>query len=103
VKATKTIQYLKKREWSMGNGQCQECCGVPASWHGHPCYLTTENIGHELDCPLAMLLKELGENPLMKGDFVSDVEFENYITESGFFSTRKKTANGCPKYKKWVS
>jgi len=98
----KTIKYLKEREWSMGNGQCPECCGVPESWHGHPCFLTTENIGHEHNCKLAEALKELGENPLMKGDFVSDVEFENYFTESGFFSTRKKTAEGCPKYKKFI-
>jgi hypothetical protein len=97
-----SIEFLKKREWSMGNGQCPECCGVPESWHGNPCYLTTENIGHELNCKLAESLKELGETPLIKGDFVSEIEYESYITDNGFFSTRKKTAEGCHKYKKFI-
>jgi len=32
-----TLEYLLKREWSMGNGQCPNCCGVPEGWLGHPC------------------------------------------------------------------
>lgn len=98
----KTTEYLKKMEWSMGNGQCPECCGVPASWHGHPCHMTTENIGHEADCSLAAALRDAGEAPLMKGDFTSNMEFEHYITESGFFGTRPKTEEGCPRYRAYA-
>lgn len=85
---------MKKLEWSMGNGQCPECCGVPASWHGQPGHMTTDTIGHEAECPLAAALRDAGETPLMKGDFTSNVEFEHYISESGFFGTRPKTEHG---------
>lgn len=91
--------YLRKREWSMGNGQCPDCHGVPASWHGHPCHMTAESIGHEKKCDLAAALVALGEKPLMKGEFTSDVEYEHYISEIGIYGTRPKTANGCPRYR----
>lgn len=68
----KSTEYLKKHEWSMGNGQCPECCGVPASWHGHPCHMTAETIGHEADCSLAAALRDAGETPLMKGSASSE-------------------------------
>ena len=42
-----------KKEWSMGNGQCPECCGVPPSWYGHPCHRKASSIGHERKCSLA--------------------------------------------------
>lgn len=95
----KATEYLKKQEWSMGNGQCPECCGVPASWHGHPLHMTTETIGHEENCSLAAALRDAGEAPLMKGYFTSEVEFEHFISESGFFGTRPKTECGCPRYR----
>ena len=63
----------------MGKKQCPECCGVDNSWHGHPLHLTTKKIGHEPGCALAASLKELGEQPLMMGDFESDIEYECYI------------------------
>jgi len=63
------VKYLKDKEWSMGNGQCPECCGVPESWYGHPCHLKAETIGHKADCPLAASLRDLGDTPLMIGDF----------------------------------
>lgn len=86
------MRYLLEKEWSMGNGQCPECCGVPASWHGHPLYLTTENIGHKKGCKLAAAIRSAGGKPLMVGQFKSDVEHESYITDSGFYSTRIKVS-----------
>ena len=87
--------YLKRQEWSMGNGQCPECCGVPASWHGHPCHMTADTIGHELDCPLADAMAELGMRPLYVGEYKSADQFETYISDSGIIGTRPKTAEGC--------
>lgn len=63
------LNYLKKLEWSMGNGQCPECCGVPPSWYGHPCHRTYGSIGHHKGCKLAASLKELGDSPLMMGEY----------------------------------
>lgn len=91
------VKYLKKQEWSMGNGQCPECCGVSPDWIGHPLHLDGNTIGHENGCQLAQSLASLGVEPLMKGDFISDTVYECYITEDGFFSTRPKTKDGCPK------
>lgn len=62
--------YLKDREWSMGNGQCPDCCGLPPgwlSWTGHTFY--REKIGHELDCKLASALRDVGGSPLMLGTY----------------------------------
>lgn len=84
------VEYLRKREWSMGNGQCPDCCGVPQDWHGHPCHLTAETIGHAPNCPLADALRHAGETPLMKGDYKSDVVYENFWDEKGFADTRAK-------------
>lgn len=94
------LEYLKEREWSMGNGQCPDCCGCPADWLGHPLYLTGEKLGHKKDCKIAIALVELGEKPLFKGGCEATEEYESYITDSGFFSTRLKTPEGCPKIKK---
>ena len=91
------VKYLLKKEWSMGNGQCPDCYGVPARWHGHPLHLTSETIGHKKDCPLAASLVALGQTPLMIGDFKTALVYESYITDGGFLSTRPKTPDGCPK------
>ena len=95
----KATKYLRKREWSMGNGQCPDCEGVPESWHGHPCHMKAASIGHKDKCSLAAALTSLGEKPLMKGTFISDVEYEHYISDSGLYGTRPKTADGCPRYR----
>ena len=61
------IAYLRKLEWSAGNGQCHECWGGPkAIWEGHPCWSDDphsgqEPFGHKPDCPLAASLEGLGE------------------------------------------
>jgi hypothetical protein len=95
----RAVDYLKSKEWSMGNGQCPDCYGVPASWHGHPLHMKADGVGHEADCTLAAALRDLGDKPLMKGEFTSAVEFEHYISESGIYVTRPKTAEGCPRHK----
>jgi len=64
---TKTLEYLLQREWSMGNGQCPDCCGVPEGWLGHPCHRRPESLGHQSDCPLALALHAEGYNPLFQG------------------------------------
>ena len=84
------LKYLLKREWSMGNGQCPDCCGVPASWHGHPLYLTTKGIGHKKACKLALAIKDAGGKPLMIGQFKSDISWESAITADGFLTTQLK-------------
>jgi len=50
----KTIKYLKSKEWTMGNGQCHECCGNKPR-HGW----WTPTIGHRKGCKLAICLEEL--------------------------------------------
>ncbi len=83
----KAVDYLLEREWSMGNGQCPECCGVPPSWHGHPLHLTANTIGHEYGCKIAAALMECGEKPLMKGEFTGP-DYEVYWTSKGFLATK---------------
>lgn len=96
---SKVTEYLKNKEWSMGHGQCPECGGVPPSWHGHPCHMTPDTIGHDSKCTLAEALRDAGETPLMKGEYTSDLEFEHFIDENGAFGTRPKTKEGCPRYR----
>lgn len=82
------LEYLERREWSAGNGQCPECWGAPASWHGHPCHMTPETIGHKSDCSLAEAIQDAGGKPLMMGGFTSGVVYEPAISERGFFTTQ---------------
>lgn len=80
----------------MGNGQCPECYGTPESWLGHPCHLTPKTLGHKVDCSLAKAMSDVGLKPLYLGQSKLTEEYESYITEHGFCSTRPKTKNGCP-------
>lgn len=57
----KTIAFLRRQEWSMGNGQCPYCCAVHRGWTGHPLYPYIEETGHNKNCLLASCLEELGE------------------------------------------
>jgi hypothetical protein len=93
------LDYLLAHEWSMGNGQCPECHGVHAGWYPHPCHMTPDTIGHKLDCPLAASILDVGGKPLFLGAFKDSKQYENYITDDGFYSIREKTENGCPKIK----
>ncbi len=72
-------KYLKDKEWSMGNGQCPECYGVPKNWYGHPLYKTSETIGHKKGCKMAEMLNELGQKPLIIGDYKSENVAKKYI------------------------
>lgn len=94
-------QYLRKLEWSIGNGQCPECLGVPEDWLGNPNHLKASSIGHKPECKLAAALVAVDEVPLMRGQFRSSVEYEHCITDSGGFSTRLKTLMGCPRFNAW--
>lgn len=99
-KLEKTGSYLVKKEWSMGNGQCPECCGVPPRWHGRWGYFNTDTIGHKQSCMLAAALRELRHTPLILGHYESDREFERFL-ENGFFGVREKTEDGCEAYLEW--
>ncbi len=53
------IKYLRKKEWSMGNGQCPECC---ACHSGNPGWVRDcDHLGHNRSCKLAKSLVALGE------------------------------------------
>lgn len=83
----KTIEYLRKKEWSMGNGQCPDCCGLSDKlkrWYWYTDYqICTDYMNphsdkvknfdewnkeypqdlsaHKVGCILAECLEELGE------------------------------------------
>ena len=69
------LDYLLSKEWSMGNGQCPECGGVPESWFPHPCHTTADTLGHKEDCCLAAGIKELGGSPLYLGESKLEGEY----------------------------
>jgi len=58
-----SLKYLQDREWSMGNGQCPDCCRAKPGigWW-------TDTVGHREGCPLAVALGELGAAPEMERD-----------------------------------
>ena len=96
------LEYLKNKEWSIGNGQCPECFGVHEGWYGHPLHMEPETIGHKKDCKLAKAIKDLGGGPLYLGEYKNDKQFENYIDDNGVHGIRPKTQNGCARHKKYV-
>ncbi len=49
------IRFLKSIEWTMGNGQCDACCG-----HAPRQGWWTETVGHKRTCRLAKALASLG-------------------------------------------
>lgn len=70
------VEYLKRREWSMGNGQCPECSGCHAGWYGHPLNVTPDTIGHQRGCILASALQSEGADVLWVGEFEPTAEQE---------------------------
>lgn len=105
----KALQYLLDREWSMGNGQCPDCYGVPPSWHGHPLHMRPETIGHEISCRLAEAIETTGGSVIFQGKFYSDVEYEHCIKEIGelgtqVFGTQIKGTDpdSANRYKAWL-
>ena len=85
----------KDKEWSMGNGQCPECQGLPPSWHGHPCALTSNKIGHKPDCLVALTIEAFGGAVIRLGDYRDPREFECFIDGYGFYDTRVKEDLPC--------
>ena len=56
-----TKKYLLKKEWSMGNGQCDECCGLkPGFGAGSAMPASPDETGHYTKCKFAKMMKELG-------------------------------------------
>ena len=69
------VEYLRAREWSMGNGQCPDCCGAPLEWIGHPCHVGEHGLstlGHAAGCGLADSLEELGEKVFRQGTIFAE-------------------------------
>ena len=60
----KLIINIRKKEWSMGNGQCPECCGLEAGFNGHLGSYNPFDCGHSKDCSIANSLTLLGEDVL---------------------------------------
>ena len=83
LKKKEAVKYLRKIEWSLGNGQCPECFGAPPGWTGHPCYRNAASIGHKEDCDLARSLLGLGEKVFLLGDYTpsarTQVLLETYL------------------------
>jgi len=79
-------QYLRQREWIMGNGQCDDCCGLSPDWFHPPLGRhTPEEIGHLDDCPLAIALGDVGEEVVMKGSYLPEEhgKWMMSVTEKG--------------------
>lgn len=62
-------EFLRKDEWTMGNGQCPDCFGkAPGKWYrapggfrpAHPLAPTPGHEGHAPGCPRAAAIVELG-------------------------------------------
>lgn len=85
------LKFLLAKEWSMGNGQCPECCGVPEDWIGHPCHLDSTKIGHEPDCELAAAIKDAGGAPLMMGESKRADTYRIATSPQGFLVTEPVT------------
>ena len=49
------LVYLRKHEWTTGNGQCEECagCAPRKGWW-------TETVGHKKNCQLGKAIESLG-------------------------------------------
>lgn len=49
------LRYLRSSEWTMGNGQCPDCCGSKprAGWW-------TDTVGHKHHCARAKAIEALG-------------------------------------------
>jgi hypothetical protein len=59
--------YLRKQEWSMGNGQCPECHECGPSWLGFGGW--GNSIGHKKDCGMATSLVALGQDVVWSSEY----------------------------------
>lgn len=64
----KAVEFLRGKEWTMGNGQCHSCTGMkPGLWYPHPCCTSPDQEGHKVGCTLAAALESLGEKVVYIG------------------------------------
>lgn len=77
------------KEWSMGNGQCPKCYGVPESWLGHPLFLESGRLGHKKEYSLAARMNKLGLDPLYIGESILTTCYEHHTSNEGFWGTRE--------------
>ena len=79
------LEFLTKTEWTMGNGQCGDCCGLGESFvFGWGCG-GRDSWGHELMCPRAKAIESIGGNPFYKSTFavypMKDKIFEKMLNQ----------------------
>lgn len=60
------IVKIRAREWTMGNGQCHECCGTKDGFNGHSLSYNKFDMGHEKGCSIGEILEAFGEEVLWK-------------------------------------
>lgn len=60
------LTKFRKREWSMGNGQCDECYGLGLKFY--PQRLSMSEIGHEEGCSIGLMIRECGGDVLFKSE-----------------------------------
>lgn len=73
---SEALKYLLKEEWTMGNGQCDFCCGKAKTFYPQSMY---EEIGHEHDCGIGLAIRELGGDTYFKGELKTDKTDPIYI------------------------
>lgn len=72
LKTAKALSFLRSKEWAMGNGQCDECCGLaPGKWfsktHPHPVCRSKRDEGHMKGCKVAEAITSLGGKVVYRG------------------------------------
>ena len=94
----KAIEYLRSREWSMGNGQCPDCGGISLAWYDReveqcrklvelfsgkpmPLLLVRGPAGHKDNCCLASSLVSLGQEILWSKDHDTRLPNELWVEE----------------------
>lgn len=60
--STAALEYLFKKEWTRGHGQCDECGGCSPRAFGDQ----SEYLGHKLDCQHAKAIESLGGNVIWR-------------------------------------
>lgn len=77
------LKYLRKDEWTMGNGQCHDCCGSAPrrGWW-------TKTVGHKKYCRLAKAIESLGGKVVWEKENKSKRRFQ---IERFFKSVSEKT------------
>jgi hypothetical protein len=75
-----TKLYLTKKEWSMGNGQCDECCGLGPNWaKGCLNEPLPEETGHKRNCEFAKMLVEMDFDVLYAEQAPQDAKLRKFL------------------------